>query len=261
MQYDALRGWRLAALGVPALVLLTLFARRERRLTRLRQDPLVDVRLFQAPSYTSGVLLALTFFPAMAGLPLVLALYYQQGLGYTALESGLAVTAYALGSAIAAPLAGRVVTRVGRPLVVGATLTFGAGAVALAVLVHHAPASGVALVLAPALFVMGAGSGAIITPNQALTLMDVDPLIGSTAGGVLQTAQRIGLAVGQAVIGAVFFANLGSSGSNASRYGDALGAGVVATLGFIALAATVGIVDLLRTRSRVRADPAAAGRR
>ncbi len=261
VQYDALRGWRLAALGVPALVLLTLFARRERRLTRLRQDPLVDVRLFQAPSYTSGVLLALTFFPAMAGLPLVLALYYQQGLGYTALESGLAVTAYALGSAIAAPLAGRVVTRVGRPLVVGATLTFGAGAVALAVLVHHAPASGVALVLAPALFVMGAGSGAIITPNQALTLMDVDPLIGSTAGGVLQTAQRIGLAVGQAVIGAVFFANLGSSGSNASRYGDALGAGVVATLGFIALAATVGIVDLLRTRSRVRADPAAAGRR
>ncbi len=40
-------------------------------------------------SYTAGVVLALAFFPAMAGLPLVLALYYQQGLGYTALESGL----------------------------------------------------------------------------------------------------------------------------------------------------------------------------
>jgi hypothetical protein len=107
VQYDALHDRRLAWLGVPALVLLTLFARRERRLTRLRQDPLVDIRLFRAPSYTAGVLLALTFFPAMAGLPLVLALYYQQGLGYTALESGLGVTAYALGSAISAPLAGR----------------------------------------------------------------------------------------------------------------------------------------------------------
>lgn len=91
--------------------MLTLFARRERRLTRLRRDPLVDVRLFRSPSYTSGVLLALTFFPAMAGLPLVL--NYQQGLSYPALESGLAVTAYALGSAIAAPLAGRVVSPVG----------------------------------------------------------------------------------------------------------------------------------------------------
>jgi EmrB/QacA subfamily drug resistance transporter len=256
VQYDALHDWRLAWLGVPALVLLTLFARRERRLTRLRQDPLVDIRLFRAPSYTAGVLLALTFFPAMAGLPLVLALYYQQGLGYTALESGLGVTAYALGSAIAAPLAGRVITRIGRPLVVAATLTFGAGTVALALLVDHAPAAGVALVLAPALFVMGAGSGAIITPNQALTLMEVDPAIGSTAGGMLQTAQRIGIAVGQAVIGAVFFASLGTFGAKAARYRDALDSAVVAALGFVALAATVGVVDLARTRRRTRAGAA-----
>jgi hypothetical protein len=46
----------------------------------LRPDPLIDLRLFRVPSYTAGVLLALACFPAMAGLPLVLALYYQQGL-------------------------------------------------------------------------------------------------------------------------------------------------------------------------------------
>jgi EmrB/QacA subfamily drug resistance transporter len=251
VQYDTLRDRRLAWLGAPALILLLLFVRRERRLTRLQEDPLVDVRLFRVPSYTAGVLLALTFFPAMAGLPLVLTLYFQQGLGYTALQAGLSVTAYAAGSAIAAPLAGRVVTRVGRPLVVAATLTFGAGAATLAVLVDHAPSGNVALVLAPALFVMGAGSGAIITPNQALTLMEVDPVIGSTAGGVLQTAQRIGIAIGQAVLGAVFFASLGTGGG-ANRYGDALGAAVIAALGFVALAVTVGVVDLVRTRRRRR---------
>jgi EmrB/QacA subfamily drug resistance transporter len=253
VQYNSMHDRRLGWLGVPALILLVVFVQRERRLTRLGQDPLVDVRLFRAPSYTAGVLLALAFFPAMAGLPLVLALYYQQGLGYTALESGLGVTAYALGSAVAAPLAGRVVTRIGRPLVVAATLTFGAGAVALAVLVDHAPAANVALVLAPALFVMGAGSGAIITPNQALTLMEVDPVIGSTAGGVLQTAQRIGLAVGQAVIGAVFFASLGTSGTSAARYGEAITAAVVAALAFVALAVTVGVLDLVRTHRRAEA--------
>jgi MFS family permease len=219
----------------------------------LRQEPLIDLRLFQAPSYRSGVLLALAFFPAMAGLPLVLALYYQQGLGYTALESGLGITAYALGSVVAAPLAGRVVTRIGRPLVVAGTFTFGAGAIALSAQVDHAPAAGVVLMLAPALFVMGIGSGAIITPNQALTLMGVDPATGSTAGGVLQTAQRIGLAVGQAVIGAVFFAHIGTTGTTAARYADALHAAIVAALGFVALAAAVGVADLVGNAKRSRA--------
>lgn len=253
VEYDAMHDWRLTLLSGPVVVLLFLFVRREQRLTRLLQDPLVDVRLFRVPSYTSGVLLALAFFPAMAGLPLVLALYYQQGLGYSALESGLGVTAYALGSAVAAPLAGRVVTRIGRPLVLMATVTFGSGAIVLAVLVDHAPAAGVALVLAPALFVMGAGSGAIITPNQALTLMQVDPVIGSTAGGVLQTAQRIGLAVGQAVIGTVFFASVGTTGPIAHRFAEGLGAAVVVVLAFVLLAAIVGVVDLVLTNRRVRA--------
>jgi MFS family permease len=93
VEYDAIRDLRLAWLAVPAAGLLWLFVRRERRLTRESGDPLVDLRLFRRPSYVSGVTLALTFFPAMAGLPLVLALYYQRGLGYTALESALGVTA------------------------------------------------------------------------------------------------------------------------------------------------------------------------
>jgi EmrB/QacA subfamily drug resistance transporter len=250
VEYDTLRDRRLALLAVPALLLLLLFIRRERRLTELQQDPLLDLRLFRIPSFSVGVVLALAFFPAMAGLPLVLALYYQQGLGYTALQSGLGVTAYAIGSAIAAPLAGRVVTRIGRPLVVTATALFGIGAIALAVLVGHVSADNAALVLAPALFVMGAGSGAFITPNQALTLMEVDPVTGSTAGGMLQTSQRIGLAIGQGVIGAVFFAGLTSTGTAASRYDDALRAAVVAALGFVVLAAAIGAADLVRSARR-----------
>jgi MFS family permease len=144
-----------------------------------------------------------------------------------------------------------VVTRIGRPLVVAATVTFGIGAIALALLAADAPSSGVAVVFAPALFVMGAGSGALITPNQALTLMEVDPVAGSTAGGVLQTAQRIGLAIGQAVIGAVFFANLGGAGTTSERYDHALRAAVVAALAFVALATVVGATDLVRNRRRV----------
>lgn len=254
VEYDAVHDARLAGLALPAVMLLAAFVRRESRLTRSRRDPLVDLHLFRVPSYSSGVLFALVFFPAMAGLPLVLALYYQRGLGYTALESGLGVTAYALGNAVAAPLAGRFVTRIGRPLVVVATAAFGLGAVTLAVLATHAASSGAALAFAPALFVMGVGAGAIITPNQALTLMEVDPVTGSTAGGVLQTAQRIGLAIGQGVIGAVFFANLHGPGAAAGRYGHALRAAVLAALAFVAVAGVVGVIDLLHNRRRIRSQ-------
>jgi EmrB/QacA subfamily drug resistance transporter len=256
VEYDALRDARLALLFVPALALLGLFWRRERRLTAQRADPLVDLRLFREPSYTAGVALALAFFPAMAGLPLVMAIYYQQGLGYTALESALGVTAYALGNAVAAPLAGRVVTRVGRPLVVVAATTFGLGAVALALVARTGPDSHAALALAAPLFVMGCGAGALITPNQTLTLMEVDPVAGSTAGGVLQTGQRIGLAIGQAVIGAVFFASIDGHGPGA--YGHAVGAAVGAALCFVVAAVTTGLVDLGRERRRRTRRPPAA---
>jgi EmrB/QacA subfamily drug resistance transporter len=238
-------------LVVPALVLLVAFWRRERRLTDARQDPLVDLRLFRRPSYTSGVVLALLYFPAQAGLPLVMALYFQRGLGFSALHSALGVTAFAVGSAVAAQSAGRFVTRIGRPLVVGGTLTFGAGAVALAIVASTTPTEHAVLVLAGPLFVMGFGNGTVITPNQALTLMDVDPVVGSTAGGVLQTAQRVGLAVGQAVIGAAFFAAL--EGPGAASYSHALVTAAFAALVFVAAATSVGTWEIVRQRRTERA--------
>lgn len=256
VEYDAVRDARLAWLLVPAVVLGLVFFRREARLTDSRADPLVDLRLFREPSYTVGVLLALVFFCGVTGLPLVLALYYQQGLGYTALESGLGVTAFAIGSAVAAPLAGRIVTRLGRPLVVFACFAFAVGAVFLDIVVTRLHGANAALALALPLFVMGIGSGAVITPNQTLSLARVDPVVGSTAGGVLQTAQRIGSAIGQAVIGAAFFAavprhaaSLTGSARDAG-YGSAMGKAVVVTLFFILLALALGIVDLLATRRR-----------
>jgi hypothetical protein len=105
--------------------------------------------------------------------------------------------------------------------------------------------------MAPALFVMGIGQGGLVTPNQTLTLMDVDPAVGSTAGGVLQTSQRIGLALGQAVIGAVFFAALDqASAEGGNPYPTALGFAVVAALCFIALALVVSVLDLVTSRRR-----------
>ena len=235
-------------LAVPALVLLGLFFRRERRLTEQQHDPLVDLRLFRRPSYTSGVVLALLFFPAMAGLPLVMALYFQRGLGYSAIASALGVTAYAVGNAVAAPLAGRVVDRLGRSLVVGAALTFGAGAVGLALVARSVPTTHATLAMAAPLFVMGLGAGALITPNQALTLMDVDPSWGARRAACCRPRSGSGSAVGQAVIGAVFFASI--DGPGPASYAHAVEAAVLVALVFVAASVAVGVRDLLQDRRR-----------
>ncbi|KJS51058.1 hypothetical protein VM98_39235, partial [Streptomyces rubellomurinus subsp. indigoferus] len=56
------------------------------------------------------------------------------------------------------------------------------------------------------LLVAGAGSGLVIAPNQTLTLQQVPLTRAGSAGGVLKTAQRVGSAVGIAVVRSVFFA-------------------------------------------------------
>ena len=261
VQYDTARDLRLLWLLVPAALLATGFVVRERHLTHRNRDPLFDLRLFREPSYTVGVALALLYFCGYTGLPLVLSLYYQQGLGYSALRAGLGVTALAVGSAAAATLAGRWVSRLGRPLVVGGLVTFGIGALLIDLVTG--PGDHVARRLALPLLVLGLGSGAIITPNQALTLQQVDPVVGGTAGGVLQTAQRIGAAVGQGVISAVFLASLPGTVARMSgpardaAYGSALSTAVGVTLGFVAAAIILSVVDLVLSRRRAgRAAPA-----
>ena len=106
------------AMGDPAtplwfLVLLApvaawAFVRWERRVVRRGGAPLLDVRLFaQAPGYASGIVLGTAYFCGFSGIWLVLALYLQDGLGFTALQSGLTVTPFAIGSALASVTAGR----------------------------------------------------------------------------------------------------------------------------------------------------------
>ena len=111
--------------------------------------------------------------------------------------------------------------------------------------IHHGNAT---LALASPLFVMGCGQGMLITPNQTLALMDVDPLMGSAAGGVLQTGQRIGLAIGQAVIGAVFFHSL--TGDSVASYSRALAHAVLAAICFVSVAIVIGLLDLQASRRR-----------
>ncbi len=109
------RPWWLLAV---AAVVLAGFVLWERRLARRGGAPVMDLGLFARRSYALGAGLALWYFAGFTSIFFVLTLTLQSGLGYTALQAGLAATPFALGGGMAAIGGGRLVARLGRRIVV-----------------------------------------------------------------------------------------------------------------------------------------------
>lgn len=239
--------WLLAA----AVVLLAAFVGWERRAARTHGHPLVDFGLLRAPSYLWGTTLGLVYFAGFTSIFFVLTIYLQAGLAYTPLQAGLALTPFALGSAVSAAVGGRLVSRFGTPLVVAGLVLVVAGLLATDLLLA-AELTPAGWVIAGPLLAAGVGSGLVISPNQTLALADIPPREGGTAAGVLQTAQRVGSAVGISVVGAVFFGHLASSRGD---WNTAISLGLRVTVGLVGLALLVGIVDAVRNRSERAATP------
>ncbi|MFH9353408.1 MFS transporter [Kitasatospora sp. NPDC017646] len=234
-QWHSPARWLLLAL---AAVLLTAFVGWELHYAG-RHEPLVSMALFEVRPYAAGVLLSLVYFAGFTAIFFIFTLYLQAGLHYSALIAGLAITPFAVGSGVAAAVGGRLVSRLGRRLVVLGLLLVLLGLLgsALAVQLWSGPSVGWTT-LGP-LLVAGVGSGLVIAPNQTLTLQHVPLARAGSAGGVLQTAQRVGSAVGIAVVGSVFFAHAAGRDPDwalAFQLGDAVASGLVLAALLVAVA-------------------------
>ncbi|MFG1638016.1 MFS transporter [Pseudonocardia alni] len=246
--------WWLVAVSVAALVA---FVAWERRAKRVHGHPLIDFALLRTRSYAVGASLGTVYFAGFTSIFFVLTLYLQNGLGYTPLQTGLTMTAFALGSAVTSALSGRLVARFGQPMIVVglATVMVGLGVTDLVLAATaHSPWTGLAI--AGPLLLAGAGGGLVIAPNQTLALSEIPHTSGGTAGGVLQTGQRIGTAIGLSAVGAVFFGRLTASGGD---WADAISHGLLITVGLVALALVLGVTDLVAARrARGRGTPVTA---
>lgn len=234
--------WLLVPTG---LLILAGFAGWERRYAH-RHESLVDLELFRQRSYGLGVLLSLLYFAGFTAVFFILTLYLQNGKHYSALEAGLSIMPFALGSGAAAAVGGRMATRVGRPLVAAGLATVVVGLLGTALAAHLDGGRSVGWATAGPLLVAGIGSGLVIAPNQTLTLSNVPVARAGSAGGVLQTAQRIGSAAGIAAVGSVFFSRIDA------RHADWAGGfqlGLVTATGLAALALVVALVDIFGGRS------------
>ncbi|MHA6623057.1 MFS transporter [Pseudonocardia sp. DLS-67] len=193
----------------------TLFVWWERRVTRRHGAPLLDLRLLSGTrGYAPGAALGAVYFLGFSGIWLVFALFLQTGLGYTPLQSGLSVTAFALGSAVSAAAGGRLVERFGRLLTVVGLVCVLTGLVATIWVVLVVPATALMGAMAPALLVAGLGGGLVISPNITLALREVPVRMAGSAGGALQTGQRVGAAIGTAALPGGYYLVLGATGQN-----------------------------------------------
>lgn len=243
------RLWWLFPIGIG---LVAAFVWWERRVVARHEEPLLDIRLLTGtPGYASGASLGTVYFIGFSGIWLVLALFFQNGLGWTPLQSGLAVTPFAIGSAASAVVGGRLVSRLGRRLtVIGLTLVVVGLTGAALVLLLVPPAAAGWAVAAP-LLVGGIGGGWVISPNTTMTLRSVPVRMAGSAGGALQTGQRIGSAIGTAGLAAIFYTVLAGTDQQPA-VAAALGAAALA----VAVALVIAVVEWRRDRATAAAEDA-----
>ncbi|WP_289069554.1 MFS transporter [uncultured Aliiroseovarius sp.] len=229
--------WLLLPFG---LFLVWLWVRWEQRYVRLGLSPMVDLKIFSTRSYTNGITIMALYFMGVTSVWVLVALYVQEGDGKTALQSAAFGIPAALISAYAAHWAGSRVADLGRKLVIGGLLIalFGLGLSIIVVILFEAGHLSIWWLMVSLSFV-GLAQGTVISPNQTLTLADVPLDYAGSSGAIMQTGQRIGTAVGIAVITAAVFSTLA-----VSSWGTAMivGFGLIALV--VMLALLVAVKDL-----------------
>jgi EmrB/QacA subfamily drug resistance transporter len=222
------------AAAIPAAAV---FVRAERRIAARGGSPLIELGLFETRGFRIGLLSATVLYFVISFF-FLLAIYMQEGLDLSALDSGLAFTPIAA-AFVAASLTGPRLADGAREYLpqIGATIA-ALGLITTIVAVQATGNGSVSAWLILAMVPIGAGMGLAIPSLINLVLRAVPPTDAGAASGTLVTAQQIGAALGVATVGTVFFSELGSSVSTAA-FGDAFSVSLAVQAAFALTAAAL----------------------
>ena len=200
--------------------------------------------MFAKRSYVSGVAFALAFTASMGGMILTLGVFLQLGMGYSALRSALTMTPWALGALFGSAGGGIFMERMGRRILHLGLVLMGAGILGVYAVLQGVGASFTGADLVGPLLVGGAGMGMIFVPLFDIILGGVEGHEIGSASGTLQAVQQLGMTLGIAVLGTVFFDILGPSAPGTPGHVraalDAASTTALCTLGLTALAFALG---------------------
>jgi len=246
------------------VLLLAAFGAWEVAYTKRGRTPLVPPKLFAHPSFTGGVVLALVYFAAFTSIFFTISLLWQSGLGNSALASGAVAIPFAVGSIISSSQSNQIAQKLGRNVLVLGTALVAIGLIWMWLVLMTTEAADLTnwLLLAP-LLIAGLGNGFFIAPNVQFIVATVDPQDAGSASAVISAIQRIGSAVGIAIIGSVLFGSLPGGRELATAAGRATGFtdAAAAAMGVSAAFAVVAFLLVFALPRRVShgRPPAGAG--
>jgi EmrB/QacA subfamily drug resistance transporter len=228
----------IGAILVAALMLAAFVARLRRH-----HNPLFDPSLFKVRSFSGASIVALTFSTAFGAMLLSIILWMQDVWGWSALHTGLA---FAPGP-LMVPLfgfllTGKLITRFGPGLVIGAGATVYAAGIAWWAFRAGLHPNYLVQVL-PGTLLTGAGVGLTLPTFMATGAASLPPQSFATGSAVVNMLRQVGLAIGVSV----FIAVVGTPATpHASLIAFERGWSVIAAIGFSA--AVVGVIALRRPR-------------
>lgn len=234
-------------LGVSAALVVVLLL-WEKYWRNSGRSALVEPVLYKDSSFVLGLTAMFFYFGGFTSFFLILTLYLQQGLKWQALAAGLAVVPFALVSGLTSGASGRLVNRFGRKVpLVGSSIVV-VGALGMAACAQWLPTNLAPVGVIISMTFAGIGSGLFISPNQALTLADVQPASAGLAAALLQTFQRLGAAIGLSIVTTIYFVSVakGSGESSAASHAHALALACVAISVGVTAAVCANIADAVR---------------
>jgi EmrB/QacA subfamily drug resistance transporter len=192
-------GWAsVATIGLLAVGLMVLYSWL--RIEARRRDPLVDPAVLRGPMLGANFVAFCVPF-VLTGLSVLLAIYLQTVLGFSALETGALMLPMTIPMFAGSLIAGWLLSKIGsRTLVTGGM--FGAGIGVFLVGVGASTGDGY-LPLLPGIVIFGFG-GAVALPSMTAAIMaSATDVNRGMVSGVYNTARLVGGTIGLAVIGSM----------------------------------------------------------
>ena len=163
--------------------------------------PLVALGMLAKPSIRWGNIAALTIFSMETGLIYLVTLYLQDVLHLTPLATGLIFGVPGLASAAAGVVAGRLIVRRGARPVLLAAMLVQCGLTAPLILLGPSPVN--LWLLIPALFIGFLGHITAVVAATVVATSEVADADEGIATGLVTMSQRVAVAIGIPVLGAV----------------------------------------------------------
>lgn len=166
------------------------------------QNPLLPLGLFRDRSFSVANIVGLTFSFGVFGSIFILIQFLQVVQGYSPLGAGVATMPWTMAPMVVAPLAGLIAPRVGtRALIVAGLVMQAAGilwiAATMSVDVEYTT-------MLPAFIAAGIGMGLVFAPMSTAVLATMRSADHAKASGTNSTVREVGVALGIAVLTAVF---------------------------------------------------------